>query len=538
MSEKFYNGIVLPAEWPPRNRDPQSAESMRVPYLDQPPEIIPIDVGRQLFVDDFLIAETTLQRVFHKPERYAANPVLEAETPFETRVKPRVGLQQGGLFWNPERDSYELFYHSGTLDRRHRHLAYSQDLIHWERPDFGEGQGNLIREPGPSGEDLSPDTPGSVFAVWLDVDAEDPAARYKMLTYNRGHGSDQRHALHVSNDGVQWSKPVPAGPADDAQSLFYNPFRGVWVYSIKHKIKRDGRGLRARWYAESPDFLAGGDWSQAVYWTCADRLDAPEPPDGYPAYPQTGAACQLYALHGVAYESIMLGLHEIHRGPENDVCKAGGFPKLTDLEMGYSRDGFHWYRPDRSGFIRGTRQAGDWDRAYLHGISSVMVIHDDCLVFPYAGYSGTDPDGSNPGIYSGGAIGLAALRRDGFASMRASKEGKTLLTRPVKFSGRHLFVNVDNPGGSLAVEVCSEAGKPIPGFSNSDCLPMAADSTRTMARWKNTCSLAKLANLPLRFRFYMTTGDLYSFWVSGSARGKSGGYIGGGGPKFKSNKEV
>jgi hypothetical protein len=35
------------------------------PYLTSPPEVIPIDVGRQLFVDDFLIAETTLKRTFH-----------------------------------------------------------------------------------------------------------------------------------------------------------------------------------------------------------------------------------------------------------------------------------------------------------------------------------------------------------------------------------------------------------------------------------------------------------------------------------------
>ena len=34
------------------------------PYLVSPPAVIPIDVGRQLFVDDFLIEQTTLTRVF------------------------------------------------------------------------------------------------------------------------------------------------------------------------------------------------------------------------------------------------------------------------------------------------------------------------------------------------------------------------------------------------------------------------------------------------------------------------------------------
>ena len=37
---------------------------MPAPYLVHPPEIIPIDVGRRLFMDDFLIEETTLERTF------------------------------------------------------------------------------------------------------------------------------------------------------------------------------------------------------------------------------------------------------------------------------------------------------------------------------------------------------------------------------------------------------------------------------------------------------------------------------------------
>jgi len=40
---------------------------MAVPYLLDPPPLIPIDTGRQLLIDDFLIAETTLDRSFHQP---------------------------------------------------------------------------------------------------------------------------------------------------------------------------------------------------------------------------------------------------------------------------------------------------------------------------------------------------------------------------------------------------------------------------------------------------------------------------------------
>ena len=53
--EKLYNNVVLSEDY--GVSDPQN-----VPYLKNPPEVIDISVGRQLFVDDFLIEETELRR--------------------------------------------------------------------------------------------------------------------------------------------------------------------------------------------------------------------------------------------------------------------------------------------------------------------------------------------------------------------------------------------------------------------------------------------------------------------------------------------
>ncbi|MDZ4288634.1 MAG: hypothetical protein U0984_11780, partial [Prosthecobacter sp.] len=74
--ETLYNGIILPDVWPPSRsiEELKRGEVMEVPYLKTPPPVIPIDVGRQLFVDDFLIAETTLERIFHKTEPWEGNP--------------------------------------------------------------------------------------------------------------------------------------------------------------------------------------------------------------------------------------------------------------------------------------------------------------------------------------------------------------------------------------------------------------------------------------------------------------------------------
>ncbi|MCX6621554.1 MAG: hypothetical protein NTY38_10830, partial [Acidobacteria bacterium] len=51
--EVLYNGIELPAVWPPRPAALTLEPPPPPPYLVQPPAVIPIDVGRQLFVDDF-----------------------------------------------------------------------------------------------------------------------------------------------------------------------------------------------------------------------------------------------------------------------------------------------------------------------------------------------------------------------------------------------------------------------------------------------------------------------------------------------------
>ena len=44
--ETLYNGIVLPEVWPPRDVDEGGTAPVPVPYLDDPPEVICIDLGQ------------------------------------------------------------------------------------------------------------------------------------------------------------------------------------------------------------------------------------------------------------------------------------------------------------------------------------------------------------------------------------------------------------------------------------------------------------------------------------------------------------
>ena len=115
------NGIVLPDEWPPRiggdaGKPPletfsKPADPPEPPYLKKKPEVIPIDVGRQLFVDDFLIAETTLKRVWHQPVKCEMNPVLKPEKPWEigTTRTPMAAPFSDGCFYDPQAKRFMLW---------------------------------------------------------------------------------------------------------------------------------------------------------------------------------------------------------------------------------------------------------------------------------------------------------------------------------------------------------------------------------------------------------------------------------------------
>ena len=45
QTEVLYNGIHLPEQWPPRYAEPQKAQDMPIPYLEQKPGVIPADIS-------------------------------------------------------------------------------------------------------------------------------------------------------------------------------------------------------------------------------------------------------------------------------------------------------------------------------------------------------------------------------------------------------------------------------------------------------------------------------------------------------------
>jgi hypothetical protein len=100
-----------------------------------------------------------------------------------------------------------------------------------------------------------------------------------------------------------------------------------------------------------------------------------------------------------------------------------------------------------------------------------------------------------------------------------------------------------HPNGRLVVEVLDGSGKGS-GSSGSggSALPLCGydwdsaghvvgpvDSIRLkVPLWRNGAAIAALAGRRVRLRFHLVSGTLYSFWVSHTQNGSSGGYLGGG----------
>lgn len=387
--------------------------------------------------------------------------------------------------------------------------------------------------------------------VWLDHAARNPMEKFKYFASEDFYEVDDEigwyYTYRSSADGIHWSEPKQRARIwGDRSTAFYNPFRDVWVLSQRTE---DTMERRSRSYIEGQTvadlmskvtyngiriegdrIIRGETTGKSVNWTGADELDPRHTDPGF-----SHIAPQLYNLDAAPYESIMLGQFSIWQGPSNEVCGELNLQKRNDILLGFSRDGFHWDRPSRKRFISCTWNPNSWRYGNVQSAAGGPLVVGDKLYFYFSAHAkprdgdAWDRDAST---------GLAFLRRDGFASMDAHKDGGTLTTRPVTFRGKHLFVNIDCPDGQLTVEILDKQGNTIEPFTLKNCRRISSDKTLTQIIWKQSNDLSALIGKQVRFRFHLKNGSLYAFWVSPDKSGASHGYIGAGGPGFTGPRDT
>ena len=520
------NGIELPQQWPPRYAEPTEAVEMPVPYLEDKPDIIPVNTGRQLFVDDFLIAGTDLFPHFHKPVPYGDNPVLEPTKSWENTSTgyPYASPFSDGVWYDEKDGVFKMWYLTGAgkvaEDDQGFVTAYaeSKDGKHWEKPILDILEGTNIVDTNLR----------DAATIWLDKLEEDPSKRFKFFNVEkRPLDGRWQFVLKYSADGVNWSKGVAqSGDMYDRSSAFYNPFTDKWVLSMRYSTEVSSR---SRSYAEndSPEDLVSlahrikkqANDKNVVFWFTPDDKEP-----RHPKYPEVDPG--IYNFDAISYESIMLGLYSIWMGPTNERAGELGIQKRNEITLGYSRDGFHFSRPSHDPFLEVNETEGAWNWGNVQSINGVPLIVGDSLYFYNSGRRLNDIMWDS---YT--STGLSTLRRDGFVSMRPEGKEGSLMTEKLSFDGKYLFVNADVAKGKLLVEVLDQNGEPIEGFTKKDSKGLVReDSTKYMMTWKNHSDLSPLAGRAIRLRFHLQRGDLYSFWISPWESGESRGHTAGGGP--------
>jgi hypothetical protein len=115
--ETLLNGITLPDAWPPK-ADPAAVKAGQYPtppYLEHPPAVIPIEIGRQLFVDDYLVESTTMQRTSHAAKYHSANPLMKPDQPWEQKGEPTAMPFSDGVWHDPQDGLFKAWYMGGSV---------------------------------------------------------------------------------------------------------------------------------------------------------------------------------------------------------------------------------------------------------------------------------------------------------------------------------------------------------------------------------------------------------------------------------------
>lgn len=514
------------------------------PYLRQPPKTVSIDGGRQLFVDDYLVESmTNIVRHWNAPTKIES-PIVRPTREDGTREGGCAVATDGGLWWDPTIGKFRLWYEDNWAGNLR--YAESVDGLVWEKPDLGKVKGtNRVFSDAEEKCDRDLDS----WSVWPNYAAANPYADWKLFVSKPG--AQTKDMLSVSSDGYDFRELGQVGWSNDRSTLHYDSMLRKWVYSL-----RAGRHCgRARDFLAVDELTVGGP----LYWVDSPWLkDAKKPEQAIEPGHWTNldgeGNHQLYNFDAVPYESLMLGVREIlhvsispdGKTRDNAYCCAIGMPKLTALQFCFSRDGKHYTRAPEDAIRPSGWGSGKWDTGYLSAMGGLCVIKDERLWFYYSAIRGdwekrSEKTGRVPmykqGMYYNGAIGAATLRRDGFCGMVADGEGE-IVTRPLVFTGSHLFVNAECLFGDVSAEVLDAAGKPIAGFAAADCRGLTyVDRTKAELVFAGG-TLNALKGREIRLRFKLHCATLYSFWVSPSARGESRGYVAAGGPAYKGLRDL
>ncbi len=457
----------------------------------------PLELGtrRELFVDRYLIDRLDgVELRLHHPT--PAGVALRFDQPWEGIVSGYVSVIHDG-------PRYLLYYRGrpsrtggdGAPESREvACVAESADGVHWTRPHLGLHEVGGVRE-----NNVILVEPTSVthnFTPFLDTRPDVPASqRFKALG---GTGAAGLFGF-ASGDGIRWTlvthRALITEGAFDSQNV------GFWSASEQSYLcyfRTFRNGVRWVTRTTSKDF---------VHWTPPEDMSFGDAPPEHIYINQT----QPYFRAPHLYVATAARFNPGRRALTAD--------QVRDLELEHPRNYAHLENDDSDAVLMTTRGGTRYDRTFLESFIRPGPDPRNWVAranYPALGVVPTGPTEMSLYVvrhYGQPSIFLErlTLRTDGFASVHASYGGGELVTKPLRFAGRVLEVNLaTGAAGSLRVEIQDPEGRPLPGFALNDGPEIIGDQIDRIVVWKRGADLGALAGQPLRLRFVLKDADLYA----------------------------
>jgi hypothetical protein len=453
----------------------------------------PVDIAdrRQLFVDRHLIeALDGVELVLGTP--HDEGPVFRFDKSWEGPFSGYSTIVDDG-------ERLRLYYRGlpeagkdGT-DREVTCVAFSDDGLTWTRPTLRLFEVDGTRDNNVVLADAAPFTHN--FTPFLDTRPDvDPSERFKAL----GGSATSGLVGWVSPDGLRWRKldEIPLlteGMFDSQNVAFWSEAEQRYVCYLRTWTGEGYTGIRTVSRATSRDFRE---------WT------TPEPMDFGP-----GELEQIYTNQ----------THPYFRAPDVYVAIAARFMPdrqvLSDADAERLGVNPRYFKDCSDAVLMTSRGGNIYDRTFREAFIRPGVGLENWVSrsnYPAVGMARTGPAEMSLYVNQNYAQPTAALHRwslrlDGLASVHADHEGGELLTKPLRFDGDTLEINVaTSAAGGVRIEVQEADGTPIPGFSLDESIELVGNEIARDATWSSGADLGTLAGRPVRLRIAMRDADLYS----------------------------
>lgn len=446
----------------------------------------PINIANRLepFIDTYLIDTIDgLTHTLHQPN--AQEISIVHDQPWEGNTCCYHTVFQ-------DDDLFRMYYRGSRHDPDSTKTPYevtcyaeSTDGINWTKPNL-----NLFEFEGSKNNNI----------VWQETGAHDfspfkdpnpnatPDAQYKALA--RGEGG--LHAFK-SPDGIHWTRiadhaVITEGKFDSQNLAFWDTLKNCYVDYHRGFRPIGDKKVRDILTCTSTDFV---NWTEPTYIT------------------QTGAPVeQLYTnqilpYHRAPHFYVGFPMRFVPERTVYDIAKGG----VSDGVFMSSRDGQNFHRWPEA-LIRPGLNDENWicrNNMIAWGIlETATTISKQTELSLYATEHYYSRERCNQ-------VRRHTVRLDGFASLHATANGGTCITKPLTFEGNTLHANFSTSAiGQLSIEIQNEDGTPIPNFTHNNCDDIYGDDISRAITWQGQSHLQTLSGKPIRLNIQLKDADLFA----------------------------